>query len=553
MNNLLKGTAILTASQYLSKLLGFLYIIPFIALIGTKGYILFEYAYKPYTIMLSMATLGVPLAISKFVSKYNELKEYKTAKRLFKMAVVFALLSGGVSCLALYSLAPSVAPLLIDEGSVTGNTKGDIIYVIRMISFALILVPLMAVIRGYFQGHGAMIPTAVSQTLEQLVRVTFILAATFFILETDGGELTKAVGMATFAATVGALAGLLVLLWYLKAWKKRLDPYPEPHEMVHTARSKRELMGEMITTALPFVIIGLALPLYQLIETFTVNKPLMEAGYSQLEAETVNSLIALAQKLILIPVGLSTAFGLALLPAITKAHTAGEKGIVHHHMTKTFQVLLFVLVPTTFLFMTGADDLFGIMFGLENQEAGGRIMMWYAPSMILYSFYIVTASMLQGLNREKFAILALLIGVFLKLLLNPYFVMTFEAVGTILTTNIGFLVSIGLHLWWLRKQAQYPFRKIVFQSGTIMVVGFLSTVVGFLLMALFTFITGDQETIVMNLIRILILGGSVMTVYVVASMKTGILFQLMGSRYRWLRHVEKKLKKKTGTKSNHPA
>lgn len=542
--SLLKGTFILSIAQYISKILGFIYIIPFIALIGTQGYILFEYAYKPYTLMLSMATLGVPLAISKFVSKYNKLKDFETTKRLFKYGIVFSIFTGMITSGILFFLAPSITLLLVDPNDLTGNTVDDVVYVIRLISVALLFVPVMSIIRGYFQGHGAMIPTAVSQVLEQLTRVLFILATSFLIIETYNGEIKDAVGMATFAASLGAIMGLITLLWFLKYWKDRiLKPIDDEEKKPSTVKTKY-LLKEVIYSAIPFVIIGLGIPLFQLIETFTINKPLMSIGYSQIEAETINSLIALVQKLILIPVGLATAFGLALVPAVTQAFTVKDTEQLYNHITKTFQVLFWVLMPTIILMMLFSESFFGLMFGMDNMEKGGWIMTWYAPSTILYSFFIVTGFMLQGINKDLFAVFSLLMGVMTKLLLNPFFVMQFEAIGTILTTNIGFLISIILNLWGLKKFANYSFTYIFGQMKIITKISiFLIVVTLSLKFILIKFFQLLEVNLYVEHVSILFISLTISGIfYLVLSFKTNILFELLGEQYRFLKRIKKRQK-----------
>ena len=113
-------------------------------------------------------------------------------------------------------MAPRISPDAAageDHFSIT-----DIVFAIRMVSFALIIVPVMAIIRGYFQGFQSMGPTSVSQVLEQIVRISFILAAAFFIMNVGSGNQVLAVGFAVFGAFVGGLGGLAVLLYY---WFKR--------------------------------------------------------------------------------------------------------------------------------------------------------------------------------------------------------------------------------------------------------------------------------------------------------------------------------------------
>src|SRR5581483_5875810 len=109
----LRGTFILTVGTILSKVLGLIYVIPFFQIVGLKGTTLYQYGYVPYTIFISIATAGVPLAVSKFISKYNALEEYAVGRKLFKSGLVIMLLTGIASFLVMYFASPALAELSI--------------------------------------------------------------------------------------------------------------------------------------------------------------------------------------------------------------------------------------------------------------------------------------------------------------------------------------------------------------------------------------------------------------------------------------------------------
>lgn len=213
----LRGTLIVTLGTFLVKFLGMIYVFPFHALVGTEGGTLYTYGYIPYTIFLSIATAGVPLAVSKFVSKYNALGDYKTSRRMFRSGMVMMIVTGVLSFLVLYMTAPLFAEAMLGKQSIHNNV-GEVTTIIRLVSFALIVVPAASLIRGYFQGHQSMGPTTVSQIIEQIIRIVFLLAGSFIVIKVLGGTVATAVGVATFAAFVSAVGALGVLIWY---WLKR--------------------------------------------------------------------------------------------------------------------------------------------------------------------------------------------------------------------------------------------------------------------------------------------------------------------------------------------
>src|SRR5690625_60717 len=154
-SKLLKGTAILTLGLFLSKALGLFYLIPFYAIVGEENIGLYQYAYIPYNIALSIAISGAPLAISKFVSKYNALGDYATGRKILKGSMGVMILSGIASFLILFFLAEPIAHLVrTDDEQVF--TVEEIAGVIRWVSYALLVVPMMSIVRGFLQGYNKM-------------------------------------------------------------------------------------------------------------------------------------------------------------------------------------------------------------------------------------------------------------------------------------------------------------------------------------------------------------------------------------------------------------
>lgn len=538
--SLVKGTFILTVATAISKILGFIYIVPFTALVGTQGNILFEYAYKPYILLLSLATMGIPLAVSKFVSKYNQLGDYHTGWRLFKSGLVITTLTGIVWFVILYTSAPAIAAYLIDENDTSGNAISHVVFVIRMVSFALIIVPPMGIARGYFQGHQDMKPTAISQMIEQLVRIVFILVAAFIIIILLKKEVYVAVGFATFSAFMGAVAGAIYLFF---CWYKRKGHF---QQLISSSKPEQSITlpsiyKELFSYAIPFVIVGLGISLYQSVDTFLINKAMLSTNHTLLEAETENSIISLTQRLILIPVSLATAFSLTLVPVITESFTAGKIAAVRQQVTKTIQIILFFTLPASVGLMVLGREAFGTLFGINQLELGGTLLTWSAPTAILFSFFLVTSSMLQGLNQQKKAVISMLIGLGFKLATTYYFVVQFKGIGSIVTTNIGMILTIAINLYVIHKIVAIEKNSLGKQS-TMMVFAtiLMSIFVGVSYYLNDLWITSLSNVQIQVILHLAINASVGALVYVIVMIKTGIFFDVMGNRIRPLNRFNKK-------------
>jgi O-antigen/teichoic acid export membrane protein len=455
-NSFIKNTFYLTGATIISKILGFIYIMPFTFLVGTSGYALYKYAYGPYTVMLSISTLGLPLAVSKYISKYNSLGNYRASKDLLKYGLILMFVTGVLSFILLYTLSPYLASFVTSSNDLSGNSYADVLFVIRMVSFALIVVPPMSLLRGFFQGNHYMKPSALSTVIEQVFRISFILLGAVLILKVFNGSITQAVGIGTFGAFIGGFAGLIILIIiYLK--KKNSLPVNNKQITEDVKIPLLLMLKELISYAIPFVIIGLAIPIYQNIDTFTINSLFRSIGYTQSHAENINSVIGLAQILVLIPVSLATSFSISLIPSITGSFNQGNQHDVIHQVKKTFQILVFFSVPAAFGLCLLSKPVYTMVFGLENNPVlGGEILGWYAPMTILFSLFTVTTAILQGINNQNQAIIGMTIGVIIKIAFIKILVIHFQEIGPIVSTYAGYTVSVLINFYIIKKKLKIP-------------------------------------------------------------------------------------------------
>lgn len=459
-SKLLRGTFILSLGTLISKVLGLFYVIPFYNIVGEEGTALYNFSYIPYTIFISIATAGIPLAVSKFISKYNSLDEYAVGRRLFKSGLIVMMLSGVIAFLVMYISAPTIAKM-----SQSANVH-DVTTVIRAVSFALIIVPFMSLIRGFFQGHQSMGPSAVSQVVEQIVRILFLLIGAFVVLKVMEGSLVKAVSVATFAAFVGAIGGLVVLLFYWFKRKPHLDELML-QDKGSVQISLKDMYKEIILYAAPFVFVGIANPLFQFIDQITFSQAMKAIGLGAQSDNAFSILNFQSHKLVIIPVSLATAFSLTLVPSVTAAFVEDDRKNLNRQLNQTFQVLLFLTLPAVLGLALLAEPFYTVFY--EHVPLGTEVLRTYAPVAILFALFSVTAAILQGINEQKFTILSLLVGLLIKLSLNIPLIKLMETKGAILATALGYGAAILINLFVIRKFAQYPLRLVWRRSLLIVI------------------------------------------------------------------------------------
>ncbi|WP_144593716.1 putative polysaccharide biosynthesis protein [Priestia flexa] len=528
-SKLLRGTFVLTLGTYISRILGMIYIFPFATLVGAVGGALFGYGYNQYAIYLSIATAGMPMAVSKFVSKYNAMGDYYTSRRMYRAGLKLMLVTGVLSFLLLYSLSPFIADLTLG-GADLDNSLEDVVMVMRMVSVALLVVPIMSLMRGFFQGHQSMGPTAVSQVIEQFVRVVFLLASTYIVLKVVGGSLALAVGFATMGAFVGALGGLAVLLWYWKKRKPHLDKMVQEQKVTPTRISTVSIFKELFTYSIPYVFVGLAIPLYQYVDQFTFNRTMVAAGQKEI-AETMNGIVqSYVPKLVMIPVSLATAFGLTLVPTITRSFVNQDYTALQKQIDQTYQTIMFLVLPASVGLMALAGPAYGTFFGIEDIKAGGTVLLAYAPVALLFSFFTVNAAILQGVNKQKYAVISLAFGLIVKIICNVPFIYLFHELGSILATALGYLVSIAYTFYLIKKYANYDYHAFIKRTVLIFIfVAIMGLSVKLLSFILGFFLAYDQSRIAAVVITFIGAGvGGI--VYGVATYRSTLLERVMGKR-----------------------
>lgn len=536
-NTMLRGTLLLTGASFISKLLGMLYTIPFESLVGATGGKLYGLAYGPYTIFISLSTVGIPLAVSKFVAKYNSLGDYKTSKRMYSLALRLMVITGIVSFLILFFGARVLAGIYIPSNA-EGITVDDVTLVIRMVSFALIIIPSMSIVRGFFQGFQSMGPTAISQVMEQIVRIAFLLVSVFVVINIFDGTIPTAVGFATFSAFIGALASLAVLIVYWNKRKRHINHYIRQQRVQPASLSTKELFIELFQYAGPFVFVGLATPLYQQIDAITFSRTLLNAGIGQLEIDHSFSNINLyGHKLIMIPITLATGMSLSSLPALTKSYVENKRSQLYQQINQSLQVILLLILPAVVGMSLLSDQIWGAFYGVSDPRLvafNGNILAWYAPVALFFALFTVTSSILQGINQQRFALYSLVIGLVLKAVLNVPLMSLLGPIGAILSTWIASLGTVLFNIFRIKTTIDFPLKPLI--KRTILMLIFVS-LMSMVVLAVKSLLSIWIDYTDGRLSSILILMPSVMLgayVYLWFSFKSTLLERVMGNRVKRL-------------------
>lgn len=458
-NEFIEGALIATIAIILSKILGVLYVIPFYKIIGENGGSLYGYAYNIYNFFLIISSAGIPLAISKITSEYNTLGKQKEKTFMFKYAKKIIFIFSVICFLICFLGATFIADSIVGnlEG---GNTVSDVAFVIRCVSFAILVVPILSISRGYLQGHRYITAPSIGQVIEQLVRVIVIIVGSFVALKVFNLTIAQAVGIAVFGACAGALVSYLYLI--IKMHKVK-DQIFVPNAIV-SKEEKKEIFKKLIGYCIPFIIINVANSLYNTIDMILVINGLNNLGYPAQDVETISSVFTTwGSKLVSVVTAIATGLVISLIPSIVEAFTKKDMKEVNSQFNKTIQVLLYAILPLSIFLSIFADQVWTIFYG--ESFYGPKIFQFTILLAIMDSAYIMICSALQGLSKTKLIYTSVACGLITKTILDLPLMYLFNYLnippyyGAILASAIGYTLSLSIPLTTLQKKYNFNYKQ----------------------------------------------------------------------------------------------
>ena len=415
-NTFIQGAFIATLGIVISKILGIIYVIPFRAFVGKEGGALYGYAYSIYAIFLAISQAGVPMAMSRLISEYNTLGYYGDKEKIFKVGRTFLNILGIISFLVLMIFAPVFANM-IKGGVEGGNSLEDITLVIRIISFAVLVVPILSVSRGYLQGHRFISPTSISQVIEQIVRVTIIIVGSFICARMLHLSVVVSVGCAVAAATVGAVCSYVYLLIKIKKNKSELNTESVCEE---PTLSTGKILKMIFIYALPLILIELFRSIFNTIDVVTLVKTLVhDFSFVANDAEYVLSIITTwGSKLNNIIVSIVAGLMTSLIPNLTRSIVKNDKKDINEKINQTYEIILGIALPMAIGLSFLTPLVWNVFYGLTPNDLGPvtyQILVFIAFATTLFS---ASMTITQLLKEYKYVVAGLIFGFLFKLCLN---------------------------------------------------------------------------------------------------------------------------------------
>jgi len=393
---MLRGTAWLTASNFISRLLGAIYIIPWYIWMGSYAATangLFTMGYNIYAWFLLISTAGIPVAVAKQVAKYNTMREEEHSFALIRSFLGFMTGLGLVFALVLYVFAPWLADL-------SGVGK-DLIPIMQSLAWAVLIFP-----------------------------------STFMIMKMGSGDYLAAVTQSTFAAFVGMVASFAVLIYFL-AKEGLLKRVLETGDKINSKR----LLVDTIKEAIPFILTGSAIQLFQILDQMTfINSMSWFTNYSNEDLVVMFSYFsANPNKITMILISVGVSIGSVGLPLLTENYVKGDLKAASRLVQDSITMLFLFLLPATVGVVMVGEPLYTVFYGKPDSLAMGLFVFAVLQSTIL-GLYMVLSPMLQAMFRNRKAVLYFIYGSIAKLVLQLPTIALFHSYGPLISTTIGLII-----------------------------------------------------------------------------------------------------------------
>ena len=507
-NSFLKGAAILGMAGIVVKILGAIYRIPLSNIITDEGLGYFQTAHPLYVLLLTISTAGFPVAIAKLVSEKRAIGDYRSAHKVFKVALIGLIILGALTSLFVLVAAKSIVESI-------GNPKAY--YSFIALVPALFFVPIMSAFRGLFQGRQTMGPTAISQTAEQFFRVVVGLTLTYFLL--DKG-IPIAAGGASFGGSAGAFVGAIVIIGIYFSQKKDINNEINS-SIINVEYNVSTIVKDLLIIAIPITIGSAINPIMDTIDTALVLNRLQSINYTQAQANDLyGQLKGFAQTLINLPQIFSVAIAMSIVPAIANAMAREKKNEIKDIISSGIRITLLIGLPAAFGLFVLARPIIELLYyknSIESIISTGRILQYLSFGVISLTLVQALTAILQGLGKPIIPVLSLLVGAIAKVFLTytltviPSINIRGAAISTVAAYTIAAIINIIAVAYITKIKFNYRniFLKPLVASLGMAIVAKLSH------MILFNIIGGRLSTVVsillaaMVYIVLLVLTGSI--------------------------------------------
>lgn len=445
-NNFLMQGSILAIAGLITRFIGLVYRIPLTRLVGSEGMTYYSVAYEIYNLALLVSTYSIPVAVSKLVAAKNSLKQYENSNRIFRYSMIFSAILGFVVSLVLFIFADQFAEFMENPSAAIP---------LRVLAPTIFVFAVMGIIRGFFQGQKTMVPTALSQVIEQIFNaITSVLAAYLLIKAYEDNEKTAAYGASggTAGTLVGAIFGLLFLVfiysinrkYFLKKGRKDTTGIIDPPSLI---------IKTLVLTMLPIIFSQTIYQLSGILDIKIFGSIMSGKGFDESSRAIILEAYSNKYKwLYNLPVAIATAFGVSIVPTLSSSYSKNDFNSIRKKIASATKLNMIVAIPAAAGLAFLAKPILMMLFSDTDDLYSDRLMMLGSIAVVVFALSTLTNGVLQGINRMRLPVIHSAVSLAVHVVLIYVLIECFDM--TVYGLVIG-NVTYGLLICILNWNAMY--------------------------------------------------------------------------------------------------
>lgn len=431
------GVLVLLVSNLIVKIIGVFFKIPIVNIIGDEGMGYFNSAYTIYTLFYTLSTSGLPVAVSILVSGCIAKNNLKDKKIVYRITVLTFLIIGLMG-----SLFMLFGSRLLSEW--IGNENSYIC--ISAMSFVLLFVCISSAIRGYFQGHQNMFPTAISQIIESIGKLSIGIFLALYATRRGYSSYVVA-AYAVLGITVSSAISMLYLLLV-----KNITDRNESGNGLSSGLTEVEVLKRLFKTAIPITVSSSVMSLTNILDLSMVMRRLLSIGYTPTAATAMyGNYSGLAVPLFNLPSAIVAPIALSVVPYITGARVQKNIAVVHSTIGSAIKSAAILSFPCMIGLYYLSSPILRLIFNNDQADRAAPLLSVLAMAIVGVSMTTVTTAILQACGKNKAPIISMILGSVVKIATGYLFIGEFGMVGTPLSTVCCYLVTSTVNFVFLKK------------------------------------------------------------------------------------------------------
>ncbi len=402
---------ILAIAGIIARAIGLVRRIPLTNIIGDMGNGYYSNAYEIYSIVLLLSSYSLPVAISRLVAARTEKGQIRNTQKYFKGALIFALISGGISCMAVMIFADKLA------ANIMGEAKSAM--ALRVLAPTLLIFAIMGAFRGYFQGKGTMVVTAVSQIVEQIILVvtSLVFASIFFNIGSKFGNImmdenyAPALGAAgaTIGCGLGALGSLFYCMVNYQIYVKKIVRNEIPLDASKRTESMSKVMMTILITVVPFILSTVIYNVSSIIDQSMYNHYMESMGEFDLKTLSMGVYSGKYRVLINLPIALANAMVSAIVPSLSASISKNDRVSARMKVSSAIRITMIITIPCAVGLAVLGRPIVDLLFNGEIDMAA-RMLYIGTLSIIFFALSTLGNGILQGIGKINVPVINALIA-----------------------------------------------------------------------------------------------------------------------------------------------